>query len=145
MHHAPSVSYPVGRCAFQRWLWWGHSLLSLTLWLTWGWSQPRGLLWACAGGVMAALACVGWRALQPDIRTVQWDGAHWRLEGADARAQPERVGQVKAVLDLQSTLLLQWQPISSTLGDSGHWVWLTRASCPELWLDVRRAVYSPHR
>jgi len=142
MHHAPSVSYPVGRCSFQRRLWWAHSLLSLSVWLAWGWSQPLGLLWACTGVALAALVYIGWRAWRPHFRAIQWDGAHWRLDRMQPGVAPERVGQVKAVLDLQNALLLRWQPLTYAGLPASRWLWLARESQPAQWLALRRAVFA---
>jgi toxin CptA len=147
MHNAPSVSYPVGRCALARRLWMWHTVFGLVLWLAWGWAQdsqgPAQGIWWGTGALWALIAYAGWRESvcqserQPTL--LHWEGRHWCLD------EDARIGRVKAVWDVQSNLLLHWQPLSFTPGCSGRWLWVTRSACPELWQDVRRAVYSPHR
>ena len=139
MHNAPSVSYPVGRCAFQRWLLWGCTSLTSAVQIAWWWGQ--GATWFWFVGLCAAAAGLwqGWRTLGM-FGTLSWDGQVWCLhdQGADAK---DSLGEVQVMLDMQKTLLLRWLPSSDTLQAKPQWLWLGAQHCDERWQDLRRAVY----
>ena len=126
MHNAPSVSYPVGRCAFARYLW--------------------------AGGLCYGLSVeLGRRQLARQRGALRWQQGlcHWHAEpepviaNESVRALPG-IGQVNPVLDLQNILLLRWQPLSYVGQPDVRWFWLDRRSCPDDWLAVRRALLTQH-
>ena len=128
MHHAPSVTYPVGRCLFA-------ALASAAAWLlgaavlgAWalrsaasGWQVGAGAALWCAAGGMAALA---W--LRSPVGELRWTGSEWWFAGAPAH-EPE------LALDLQRWMLLRV---------GGRWLWLGQDGAPDDWDALRRAVYS---
>ena len=50
-------------------------------------------------------------------------------------------GEVQVALDLQSHLLVRWQPEAGPV----LWLWLERSRAPLAWGALRRAVYSRAR
>ena len=144
MHNAPSVAYPVGRCAFQRQLYAFFTCLASAVWLAWALSQGVSAeLWlgACT---LAVAAVGGWRALRPSDMTLIWDGQAWCLHQASNPLKDE-LGAVHVCWDVQKALLLKWQPSSDKLGISKQWLWLGHDVSPAHWPGVRRAVYARAR
>ena len=141
-HNAPSVIYPLGRSRLQGQLLgvcWCLGLAVVGFWLftvhVVGWRQGLALgLLALTG--MAAFA--GWKNVA--VGQLAWDGQHWYWE---SKGYQEGVASytVSVACDFQSMMLLR-------IDNSAHavlWLWAERRACPERWLDLRRAVYSPHR
>lgn len=136
MHHAPSVSYPVGRPLFA-----GVLAISLEtaglavtgLWLhesdAPGWRHAAGAIMLAVIGAWSLLA---W--LRSPRGELHWDGAGWTAP------HEAGAGSLRVALDLQQVMLVRW------LGpQSARWIWLERRRSPQRWLDVRRAVYSRAR
>lgn len=125
MYNAPSVSYPVGRCAFHRWLY--LSIIALTSAVLCAWALSQGLSWAWGGAVFAAAigTYLGWQA-QQQMGTLTWDGQVWCLHDQGA-GQEDALGEVQVMLDVQKALLLRWQPASDTLHAKPNWLWLGAA------------------
>ena len=139
MHNAPSVSYPVGRCAFQRWLYTFFTVATSSVLLTWSLSQGFSWPWCVAALASALGVCMGWRASQ-HAGTLTWDGQVWCLHG-QSRASEDALGQVQVSLDMQRALLLRFQPVSETLHAKSVWLWLGAEVAGTHWQDLRRAVY----
>ena len=139
MHNAPSVSYPVGRCAFQRGLY--AFFIVLTSAVLWAWAFDQGLTaaWCLAVTAAALGAFFGWRALG-HVGTLTWDGQVWCLHDQPAGYE-DALGEVRVALDVQKALLLHWQPASDTLHAKPQWLWLGWQKSDNRWQDVRRAVY----
>lgn len=150
MHNAPSVTYPVGRCAVH-----GGvlallavlGLLALAL-LAFFWS-PFGVTWLSIGGLVwltwSALALrtwwfspqgqLHWDARAAATTTVGVDRAGgWRWMGSGAATTD--LERVEWVLDAQTTLLLRLHPRSGRT----RWVWLEARRDPGRWDDLRRAL-----
>jgi len=149
MHNAPSVSYPVGRCAFQRRLLLAQTVLSLLLMLGWALTQPVTWAWLGVSVVLAAMTFLQWRTTGSQSRTLLWSDSVWLIQPTSmplsTTAARHCVGAVKPVFDGQSTLLLRWQSTSDRLGSGRRWLWLDQSSSPSQWLDLRRAVYGSLR
>lgn len=139
---APAVLYPLRRSLVL-----GAVLMGLLFAgaaVLWAWlAQGATLSWvpvSTAGGlwlVAAAGAVHFWR--QQFVGSLRWDGQGWALE----RDGPEKIFRAlsappEVLLDLQAHL---WVCVSPW-GHHRTWLWLERASQPERWLDMRRAVYS---
>ena len=139
MDNAPSVAYPVGRCAFQRWVWGLWVMLTTVVLGVWVSSQGLSAAWFAA--LVAALwgAMWGWSAGQLS-GVLTWDGQVWRLHGPVAGLN-EATGEVWVAWDAQKALLLRWQPASDTLRAKSAWLWLDSQASSHRWQDVRRAVY----
>ncbi|MDB5849007.1 MAG: hypothetical protein JWP29_2759 [Rhodoferax sp.] len=147
MHHAPSVTYPVGRSVLFGLLLAGAWLLGAVLVGWWclgvpavGWRQWLGL---STLPVAALAAWVSWRRM--GVGMLRWDGQVWlwqakrhRGDQSDQDALPVQLG---VHLDLQRQLMLCLQPQTGP----SVWCWADRARMPERWGDLRRAVYSPAR
>ena len=131
MHHAPAVSYPVGRCRFRTCLVAASALASLAVLSIW--SAWQGLHVAQSVGLALALLVLGLqlRMLRraPHGR-LHWQGDAWLWQPHEGHAETT---QVQVVLDWQSGLLLRLS--------AGEWLWLERAQAPLQWLDLRRAVW----
>jgi hypothetical protein len=139
MHNAPSVSYPVGRCAFQRGLYAFFTLLTSTVLLAWALNQGVTWIWVIAVGFAALSIFSGGRALH-QAGMLTWDGQVWCLhdQGAD---HEDALGEVHVMWDMQKALLLRWQPASDTLNGKPRWLWLGLQASDNRWQDLRRAVY----
>ena len=135
MHAAPSVTYPVGRSAFA-----GRALAALlaialaacVLWsmqAPWGWRQLAAFAAVLTSG---AVGLHGWWRSAAGV--LRWDGVDWHWEEGAAVT----VGRPVMALDLQSLLLLHWQPEDGTR----RWLWLERKSDASHWDALRRAIYS---
>ncbi len=139
MHNAPSVSYPVGRCAFQRWLLSGFVLLASALLIAWALNQGLSWVWFIAACATTVGIWQGWRALgQRGVLT--WDGQVWCLHDQGLGFE-DALGEVHVALDVQKALLLRWLPASDTLQAKPQWLWLGLQSPDTRWQDLRRAVY----
>jgi hypothetical protein len=152
MRNAPSVVFPVGRCAFQGWL-----LVALA-----GLSGLSGLLflvvsdvrilggWGrldCALGVVVWLAWTTWAALswlRSPEGTLHWvsgcseeghPGGNWSWTDRTG-AEPVILTGMERLIDLQSRVLLHFS--GPKIG--AQWVWAERASSPSSWNDLRRAL-----
>lgn len=140
MYNAPSVSYPVGRCAFQRWLYQSITALTSALLCAWALSQGLSWVWIVAAGAAAIGICLGWQAQQQQIGVLTWDGQVWCLHD-QGLGQEDALGEVQVMLDVQKVLLLRWQPASDTLHVKSNWLWLEAQTSDKHWQDIRCAVY----
>ena len=154
MQNAPSVVFPVGRCAFQGGLLVALGMLSAAAgalflvesdfqWLgAWGWLPGvTGLgVWL----IWAAWAFASWQrspqgSLRWDARPLADSGVQGIWSWSDGMAsEPVELSNVERVLDLQSRVLLR-------LGGPGmgrQWVWVESGGCPARWNDLRRALVS---
>lgn len=146
MRNAPSVTYPVGRCAFHAqcllalaalvamslWAWrgsgvdgrlWLATLAGALLWLVWAlrawWNMPAGQL--------------RWDAQATGVQGLEAGAWLW-IDAASAAPQP--VAGLASSLDLQGLMLLRLRAAPSV----PRWVWVQRARDPARWLDLRRAL-----
>ena len=143
MHNAPSVSYPVGRCAFQRWLYAFFVVLTSAVLLAWALSQGLNATWYMAVAAAALGLLLGWRAFD-QAGTLTWDGQVWCLHDLNqgqGQGHEDALGEVHVALDVQKALLLRWQPASDTLNAKPLWLWLGSQGASHAWQDLRRAVY----
>jgi hypothetical protein len=152
MHNAPSVVYPVGRCAFQAWLlvllggvsaavgvfFLGESNLQSQD--PWGWLiRGAGIL---AWLVWTAWAFLSWTRSMEGF--VQWSAERrHEMDRASAWWWSDQSGsaslvliEMKCVLDLQDRVLLRF--CGSSMGP--RWVWVERQASPAHWSDLRRAL-----
>jgi hypothetical protein len=141
MHNAPSVSFPVGRCAFLRTLYIILTLLTSAVLLSWTLVQPWhiGMGFALCLGVL----CAGWGWRDSQWQGVlHWTGQQWQLEDASDRVTGAlAVGTPQVCLDAQSILLLRLTPLSGATA-AKRWLWCQRRNATPQWQDVRRAVYA---
>lgn len=156
MRNAPSVVYPVGRCAFQAGMLCLLGALGLAVLLMWWWPWwgaadpvPRTVRWAGGLGVLLWLAWAGvaWRSwVQTPQGFLQWDaqGApasdaaragvwRWHL-GAWGEGVP--LHRVERVLDLQTRCLVR---VRLSSGEP-LWLWAEHERDPARWNDLRRAL-----
>jgi len=141
-HNAPPVVYPLGRSRFQGWLLLGLWLAGVLLVLFWfhlarqpDWRMALAVAAVCGAG---ALAWVGWKKV-PSGR-LAWDGEVWHWESQAYQAGVAGY-ELSVIADFQKMLLLRLQNPAR----AGLWLWAERRVLPERWLDLRRAVYSPHK
>jgi hypothetical protein len=139
MHNAPSVSYPVGRCAFQRRLYVVFTVLMSAVLLIWALNQGLGWMWWFAACVFVLGTYLGWHSLRR-AGTLTWDGHAWCLHDQGLHLD-DALGEVSVSLDLQNTLLLCWRPTSDTLHTKSVFLWLGVEHSVAHWQDLRRAVY----
>jgi toxin CptA len=137
MQQAPSVEYPLGNARpLRRFVLMAWLVVALTD-LGWmfmadfhGWRVWLGLALTLLTGAFAfrirPRACTG---------AFFWDGGSWsRRDGAH-----EVSGRATVHLDLQSALLVSWNPAFG----AGTWCWLDSTADPSRWLAVRRALFAP--
>lgn len=74
------------------------------------------------------------------VGQLAWDGDVWRWESAGYQAGIAE-HEVSVVADFQRNLLLRLE----NQAHASMWLWLEQSALPERWLDLRRAVYSPHK
>lgn len=132
----------MGRSYFLGGLLAGIWLIGALLVLDWCWltQPPGGFVGAGLAAVLLAgvAAGIGWT--QAPIGQMAWDGAVWRWESV--YYQTGAAGYELSVLaDFQRCLLLR---LENQAGAS-LWLWAEARAAPARWLDLRRAVYSPHR
>lgn len=150
MRSAPSVAYPVGRCAFYGRLLLVLSASGLATLTVWAGSESGRLFWEglWAGLGLWALWSVwvfnGW--WRTPAGALHWDslatpisdspsmGAwHWRTRGDEEDLPLE---QLESVLDCQSCMLLRMK----RLDRKASWLWVERHRSPARWGDLRRAM-----
>lgn len=155
MRSAPSVVYPVGRCAFHGRLLLALSALGLATLTGWAWSDSgrffREGFWA--GLVLWALWAAWvfnawWRT---PIGALHWDslaspfgdslraGAwHWHLHRVEEGVPLQHL---ESVLDCQGFVLLRLK----ALDQRATWLWVERHRAPRHWDDLRRALMATRR
>jgi hypothetical protein len=141
-HNAPPVVYPAQRSPVLGFLLlacWATGVGVLTLWVlagpAWDWRSAVALLLvACTGSA----AWVSWQTSCSG--RLGWDGEHWHWDTLGDSSLSEE-STLSVVADAQFALLLLFE----TASGARRWLWLERASQPERWMDLRRAVYCPHR
>lgn len=136
------MSYPLGRSHWQAWVLSGFWIVALLLVGAWvvasqqvGLRQLAGL--AAVIGVGLA-AYYGWK--NSPVGQLAWDGQVWRWEGPGYQAGVAEY-ELLAAADFKNVMLLR-------IENQAHaklWLWAERRAFPARWLDLRRAVYSPHR
>jgi hypothetical protein len=85
-----------------------------------------------------AVAYKGWKSAP--VGQLTWDGQCWRWEGTGYLTGVAEQ-KLTVIVDFQNLLLLRLEnPAYAHL-----WLWAERRVRPERWLDLRRAVYAPHR
>ena len=140
MHNAPSVSYPVGRCAFQRFTWFALSGIAVIVMLAWFMLQPVSWPMCFCGFVTTLGIGLGWRNFQSQSGILSWNGDGWcwhsRGDGTD-----DALGEVFVAFDAQKALVLRWQPTSGRLAMLGTYLWLGQERATQRWLNLRCAVY----
>lgn len=153
MHSAPSVVYPVGRCAFQAWLLVALGGVTAVVGVVfvigsnfsnqgvWGWFF--GSSFVLAWLAWAAWACGNW--YHSPEGTLKWEsegGSNsingvWTWSGGTV-TEPAVPCGVERVLDLQCRILLRIREP----GGVQHWIWVERDTSPARWSDLRRALVS---
>ena len=97
------------------------------------------LLLAGFSVLLAGLAArITWKNL-PDGQ-LAWDGEVWRWESPGYQAGAGEHA-LSVIADFQQRLLLRLE----NQAHASLWLWVEQNAMPERWLDLRRAVYSPHR
>lgn len=118
---------------------WLAGLFSVLLW----WNVNRQLDWRLLlAGFSVVLAGFSARTAWNNLPAgeLAWDGAVWRWESPGYQTG-EGEHAVSVIADFQQTFLLR---LENQAGIS-LWLWVEKNAMPERWLDLRRAVYSPHR
>lgn len=136
MHNAPAVSYPVGRSHFQAVLYSGLLLLAVAGLVLWCLQADR-LGWRQIVAGVAWLICVTWALREPMRRiegSLHWDGQNWSWESRDAVL----AGTLVARLDWQARVLVEFRSFEA----KPLWFWLERATQPQRWDDLRRALWT---
>ena len=149
MRNAPSVSYPVGRCAFQAYVLALTVLAGALAWVLWQWLSwaPPGWLGGLGAGLWLLWAFLAWRSwkLAP-IGQLRWDAnasadpvhagsGRWSWLNSDA-ASVQWLAAVQPMLDAQGVMLLRL----TALAGPSRWIWVGRAHDPARWDDLRRAL-----
>ncbi len=118
---------------------WLAGLFSVLLWWNVNRQTDWRLLLAGSSVVLAGFSArTAWKHL-PDGQ-LAWDGYVWRWESPGYQTGRSEHA-LSVIADFQRILLLR---IENQAGIS-LWLWVEQSAMPERWLDLRRAVYSPHR
>ena len=141
-HNAPPVVYPLERSFFLGTLLlvlWFAGLLALLLWF----HSISRLDWRIGVAFSAVLgaglaARTGWSHMPSG--QLAWSGETWRWESPSYQTGSTEQA-LSVIADFQQMLLLR---LENQTGAS-LWLWLERSAMPDRWLDLRRAIYSPHR
>lgn len=111
----------------------------MLLWcyLTWqsGWRLTLGLLAVLGAGVAVR---TGWNKTVSGQLT--WNGEVWCWESASSQTGWGKY-ELSVITDFQNRLLLRLENQACV----SLWLLVEQSALPERWLDLRRAVYSPHR
>lgn len=155
MRNAPSVLYPVGRCAFYARLLAVLGLLALVALLAGGWSggesvaglaSRRAVMLAGFGLWLLWLGFAWWGWHRAPTGLLHWDAlatsavpgtqaGAWRWR-SEAYQEGMFLQRVELMLDLQSRVLLRLRNPDA----ASSWVWLERSQDPARWDDLRRAL-----
>ncbi len=100
-----------------------------------GWRQLTGLAAVIAAGLGAHH---GWK--NSPIGQLAWDGQAWRWEGLGYQAGVAQY-ELSSAADFKNVMLLRVE----NQAHAKLWLWAERRADPARWLDLRRAVFSPHR
>lgn len=142
MHNAPSVVFPVGRSRFQGGFLLGLWLTGLLLTLSWfSMAQHSGWRMLAAGLVLTVVAIGagrGWKN-SPEGQ-LAWNGQVWRWESSGYQAGAGD-HELTVIADFQRLLVLRLE----NQAHASLWLWVERKAFSDRWLDLRRAVYSPHK
>ncbi len=141
MHNAPSVAYPVGRCAFQRWVFAVICVISGAVLVAWAWMQPLSWVWGLAVVTWCIAVVTGLHACWRSMGTLSWTGQVWCWHGS-SEGSDDALGEVRVAIDVQGALLLEWTPLSADKPFATRWLWLGAENVPKLWQDLRRAVFA---
>lgn len=156
MRNAPSVLYPVGRCAwYVRGLYLLGFLGLLTVAGAWwtGARQPglTGLPWTGAGlwVLWGGFALWSWQRTPQGL--LKWDASTPAMDAAaspgawiwysEAYQDGVKLLRVDRVLDVQNRVLLHLRYPH----EGRSWVWAERARDPARWADFRRALLAHQR
>ena len=88
-----------------------------------------------AAGIAARTS---WKNMQGG--QLAWDGEVWRWESAGYQTGVAE-HELSVIADFQHRLLLRLE----NQARASLWLWVEQSAMPEHWLDLRRAVYSPHK
>ena len=141
-HNAPPVVYPLERLPFLGGLLLGLWLAGLCTVLLWWRAMQQfdarvalAIFFVLVAGLAARSS---WKRLPTG--QLAWDGEvwHWESLGYQTGAAEQKLS---VVADFQHRMLLR---LENQAGAS-LWLWLEINSMPERWLDIRRAVFSPHK
>lgn len=152
MRNAPSVNFPVGRCAFY-----GRLLLALgflgavallgpILMVWWGQATSlQGTTWIAGGLLWLGWSSWAWRHWRASpVGMLRWDAqaagldsqpGAWRWLPGCGRA-PITVRRLECVWDGQSRCWLRLHGI----GRYAQWMWVERSRDRARWDDLRRAL-----
>ena len=136
------MTYPVGRSHWQASVllaFWLAALVLVGVWTLgsqhFGWQQAVGFMAVVGTGLVARH---GWNNSPAGL--LAWDGQVWRWEGPGYQSGVAEY-ELTTALDFQGMMLLR-------LENQAHaklWFWAEQRTLPARWLDLRRAVHSPHR
>ena len=84
------------------------------------------------------MAYHGWK--NSPVGQLAWDGQVWRWNGPGYQAGVAEY-ELLVAADFNNVMLLRVE----NQAHAKLWLWAERRAFPARWLDLRRAVYSPHR
>lgn len=118
---------------------WLSAFFVVCSWIWFNHKSEAALLLGIVGITLSGLAGFIGLKFSP-VGQLVWDGQHWHWESPAYQAG---IADYEAfvVADFQHIVLLHMK----NHANASLWLWAERSAAPERWLDLRRAVYSPHR
>ena len=97
------------------------------------------LIFGIGALALSALAGIFGMKSSP-IGQLVWDGQRWHWESVAYQVGTAEY-EVFVAADFQHIVLLHIK----NHANAKLWLWVERSTFPERWMDLRRAIYSPHR
>jgi len=141
-HNAPPVTYPLRRSPVKALIYgvvWFAVLAVVVSWIWLSRNSSMALLLGIGALALSALAGIFGMKSSP-IGQLVWDGQRWHWESLAYQVGTAEY-EVFVAADFQHIVVLHIK----NHANASLWLWAERGAFPERWLDLRRAIYSPHR
>lgn len=143
----PAVRYPTGRSRVHLFAVVACAALGAVATLFFVLQQgvnARGVLLLCCTALALLVSVASWHRIR--TRVLRWDGESWSLlcetgGGVSGFGGYRVLRDLRVAVDIQSTVLVR----ATDQHGQVFWVWLQRNSCPDRWMDMRRALVGSER
>ena len=118
---------------------WFAVLAVVVSWIWLSRHSSMALIFGIGALALSALAGIFGMKSSP-IGQLVWDGQRWHWESLAYQVGTAEY-EVFVAADFQHIVVLHIK----NHANASLWLWAERGAFPERWLDLRRAIYSPHR